>query len=182
MVASLGSALQGLALQLDKCICADDARGIGWWRAHFCSLPTEVEGLDTLTGAISTRVIAAWKAARSLSRARMKDWLLKALPKGAKKVHAWLKHDLGEPPQVLLAPQGVRQLPGDLLDYRQAFWSQVWHSPDGMSLLSGVLGALRPRALVSLEMLDPVEPIDVLRAARCFSNSTAVGVDSWAPR
>eukprot|EP00959_Pyramimonas_sp_CCMP1952_P436335 9137042-Pyramimonas_sp.AAC.1 len=31
-------------------------------------------------------------------------------------------------------------------------------------------------------MLDPLEPIDILRAAKCFSNSTAVGVDSWAPR
>eukprot|EP00959_Pyramimonas_sp_CCMP1952_P084001 1756556-Pyramimonas_sp.AAC.1 len=121
MVASLGSVLQGLALQLDNYICADDACGIGWWRAQLRSLPTEVEGPDALTGAISTRVSAAWKAARSLSRARMKDWLLKALPKGAKK------------------------------GARLAFWSQVWDSPDGMSLLSGVLDALRPRALMSLE-------------------------------
>eukprot|EP00959_Pyramimonas_sp_CCMP1952_P132022 2760307-Pyramimonas_sp.AAC.1 len=51
-----------------------------------------------------------------------------------------------------------------------------------MSLLSGVLDALRPRALMSPEALDPLEPIDVLKAARCFSNTTAVGVDSWAPR
>ncbi|CAK0788469.1 unnamed protein product [Prorocentrum cordatum] len=40
-----GSVLQGLALQLDKYTCADDAYGIGWWRAQFCSLPNEVEGL-----------------------------------------------------------------------------------------------------------------------------------------
>eukprot|EP00959_Pyramimonas_sp_CCMP1952_P279001 5833352-Pyramimonas_sp.AAC.1 len=54
---------------------------------------------SVLQGAISAGVRAAWKAARSNSRARIMDWLLKALPKGAKKVHSWLKHDVGEPPK-----------------------------------------------------------------------------------
>eukprot|EP00959_Pyramimonas_sp_CCMP1952_P227708 4761133-Pyramimonas_sp.AAC.1 len=62
-------------------------------------LPTKAEYLDVLTGAISAGVNAAWKAARTNSRARMKDWLLRALPKGAKKVHSWLKRDVGDPPQ-----------------------------------------------------------------------------------
>eukprot|EP00959_Pyramimonas_sp_CCMP1952_P185126 3871125-Pyramimonas_sp.AAC.1 len=48
--------------------------------------------------------------------------------------------------------------------------------------MSDVLDALRPRALESVSLLDPLQPMDVHRAARCFSASTAAGVDSWAPR
>eukprot|EP00959_Pyramimonas_sp_CCMP1952_P043315 906374-Pyramimonas_sp.AAC.1 len=68
------------------------------------------------------------------------------------------------------------------MDYRRAFWCQVWESVDGSSLISGALGALRPRASESIGALGPWGPVDVQGAARCFSAPTAVGVGSWAPR
>eukprot|EP00959_Pyramimonas_sp_CCMP1952_P097742 2042944-Pyramimonas_sp.AAC.1 len=60
-----------------------------------------------------------------------------ALPKGAEKVHALLKRDLGGAPQVLVFPAGVEQLPVDMMQYRSECWTRVWDSPDARANLSG---------------------------------------------
>eukprot|EP00959_Pyramimonas_sp_CCMP1952_P377875 7915650-Pyramimonas_sp.AAC.1 len=113
----------------------------------------------------------------------MKNWLLRVLPKGAKRVHDWLKYDLGEPPEVLVTHAHIRQLPADLIQYREQYWRDVWtFDPGARGNLSGVLDSLRPHALVALQLLGPLEVSDVHRASRCFSATTAVGVDHWHPR
>eukprot|EP00959_Pyramimonas_sp_CCMP1952_P462244 9482932-Pyramimonas_sp.AAC.1 len=52
----------------------------------------------------------------------MKAWLLRCLPKGAKRVHAWLKHDQGEDLEHLATPSEVLQLPEGLMAYREKYW------------------------------------------------------------
>eukprot|EP00959_Pyramimonas_sp_CCMP1952_P102778 2149342-Pyramimonas_sp.AAC.1 len=59
----------------------------------------------------------------------MKQWLLKALPRGAKRVHPWLKSDQGADLEYLVTPSEVGQLPEEMMQYRQGFWSAFWTAP-----------------------------------------------------
>eukprot|EP00959_Pyramimonas_sp_CCMP1952_P427516 8953713-Pyramimonas_sp.AAC.1 len=56
--------------------------------------------MDDLSAAVSASLASAWPEAEATSRANMKNWLLRALPRGAKRVHDWLKYERGEPPEV----------------------------------------------------------------------------------
>eukprot|EP00959_Pyramimonas_sp_CCMP1952_P176513 3689105-Pyramimonas_sp.AAC.1 len=70
----------------------------------------------------------------------MEQWLLKALPRGAKRVHSWLKYDQGADLGHLVTPSEVKQLPEEMMQYRQDFWSAFWAAPwEQREALSGVL-------------------------------------------
>eukprot|EP00959_Pyramimonas_sp_CCMP1952_P462002 9482524-Pyramimonas_sp.AAC.1 len=65
----------------------------------------------------------AWHAARGSSAKAVKDWLMRALPRGAKTAHAWLKRDQGDPLEYFIAPEGVLQLPEEVMAHRIEKWS-----------------------------------------------------------
>ena len=69
-------------------------------------MPQDVNDLNTLTDACSASLTKAWTSARDASKAAMKKWLLKALPRGAKRVHSWLKYDQGAGLEYLVTPGG----------------------------------------------------------------------------
>eukprot|EP00959_Pyramimonas_sp_CCMP1952_P175231 3661962-Pyramimonas_sp.AAC.1 len=68
----------------------------------------------------------AWSDARSCSAKAVEDWLIKALPRGAMKAHAWLRRDEGDPLEFFRTPERVLQLPAEMMAYRAQLWGRFW--------------------------------------------------------
>eukprot|EP00959_Pyramimonas_sp_CCMP1952_P329741 6903814-Pyramimonas_sp.AAC.1 len=74
----------------------------------------------------------------------MKRRLLRAPPKGAKRVHSLLKYDQRADLEHLVTPIDVKQMPEDLMEHRQQCWRGHWEAPpERREALSGVLDELR---------------------------------------
>ncbi|CAK0867312.1 unnamed protein product, partial [Prorocentrum cordatum] len=85
--------------------------------------------------------------------------------------------------EYLVAPDGVRQTPGSMMEYRKEFWSALWTpTSDHLKLLNETLDELRAEAQLALLEVPEFTPKDVVQAALRFSGTTAVGVDQWSPR
>ena len=113
MQASLSQQLGDLAQNVhchSECLPADQQ--VHQWQAQLRDLnSSDIHRCQEMIDRCSDTLSKAWQIARSTSAKAVKDWLLKALPRGASKAYRWLKREEQDYLELFIAPEGVLQLP-----------------------------------------------------------------------
>ncbi|CAK0893609.1 unnamed protein product, partial [Prorocentrum cordatum] len=134
------------------------------WMADLTSLPDSPDLVHRLVDKAADVCKLARGKVKASNSAGVRKWLKDALPGGARKVRNWLKSDDKVAVEYLVAPDGIRQTPNDMMKYRHDFWARWWApTKEHLQVLNDTLGELRSHAQTFLLELPELEPRDILQ-------------------